>query len=193
NHLPRRELAHTLAALTALSEAGLEPVPHMAARRIGSRAEAQAFLTQAVKRARVRRVLLIGGDLDAPSGPYADAAALLRDGLVAGSGIEQVALAGYPEGHPRVPSPRLEEALAEKLALAAAQGLGAHVVTQFSFAPNRIVEYCAALARTNPERGVYGGLPGPSSPRTLLRYAQRCGVSASLRAQARRPRQADVD
>lgn len=182
NHLPRRELAHTLPALTALSEAGLEPVPHMAARRIGSRAEARAFLTQAVKRARVRRVLLIGGDLDAPSGPYADAAALLRDGLVAGSGIEQVALAGYPEGHPRVPTPWLEAALADKLAIAARQGLGAHVVTQFSFAPNRIVEYCAALARTNPELGVYVGLPGPSSPRTLLRYAQRCGVSASLRA-----------
>ena len=29
---------------------------------------------------------------------------------------------------------------------------------------------------------VYVGLPGPTSPRTLLRYAQQCGVSASLRA-----------
>jgi methylenetetrahydrofolate reductase (NADPH) len=29
---------------------------------------------------------------------------------------------------------------------------------------------------------VYVGLPGPSSPVALVRYAQRCGVSASLRA-----------
>ena len=29
---------------------------------------------------------------------------------------------------------------------------------------------------------VYVGLAGPTQPRTLLRYAQRCGVSASLRA-----------
>ena len=49
NHLPRRELAHTLPALVALAEAGLEPVPHVAARRIGSRAEAAAFLKQAVR------------------------------------------------------------------------------------------------------------------------------------------------
>ena len=68
------------------------------------------------------------------------------------------------------------------MALAKAQGLGAHVVTQFSFAPNRIVEYCADLARRAPAVPVYVGLPGPTSPRTLLRYAQRCGVSASLRA-----------
>jgi methylenetetrahydrofolate reductase (NADPH) len=29
---------------------------------------------------------------------------------------------------------------------------------------------------------VYVGLPGPTSPATLLRFAERCGVSASLRA-----------
>jgi methylenetetrahydrofolate reductase (NADPH) len=29
---------------------------------------------------------------------------------------------------------------------------------------------------------VYVGLAGPTSPVSLLRYAQRCGVSASLRA-----------
>ena len=29
---------------------------------------------------------------------------------------------------------------------------------------------------------VYVGLPGPTNPVALLRYAQRCGVSASLRA-----------
>ncbi len=52
NHLPRRELAHTLPALIALAEAGLEPVPHVAARRIVSRAEVEAFLKQAVRLAR---------------------------------------------------------------------------------------------------------------------------------------------
>jgi methylenetetrahydrofolate reductase (NADPH) len=72
--------------------------------------------------------------------------------------------------------------LAEKLAVARAQGLGAYVLTQFSFAPNRIVEYCADLARRAADVPVYVGLAGPTSPVTLLRYAQRCGVSASLRA-----------
>jgi methylenetetrahydrofolate reductase (NADPH) len=182
NHLPRRELAHTLPALVALSEAGLEPVPHVAARRIGSRAEAQGFLKQAVRLASVRKVLLIGGDVAEPLGPYGDAVAFMRDHLLPECGVQQVGLASYPEGHPRAASGKIAAALADKLALARAQGLGVHLVTQFSFAPNRIVEHCADLARRAPDVPLYVGLPGPTSPRTLLRYAQRCGVSASLRA-----------
>jgi len=182
NHLPRHDLAHTLGALLALREAGLEPVPHIAARRIASRAEARRFLERAVGAAGVAKVLLIGGDAAGPIGPYADGTAFLRDRLLAGCGLQQVGLPGYPEGHPRIPPPALDAALAEKLVLARTQGLGAYIVTQFCFAPNRIVEYCAALARRVPEVPVYVGLPGPSSPATLLHYAQRCGVSASLRA-----------
>ena len=57
-----------------------------------------------------------------------------------------------------------------------------YVVTQFSFAPNRVVEYCAQLARSAPDVSVYVGVAGPTDPVALARYAQRCGVSASLRA-----------
>jgi methylenetetrahydrofolate reductase (NADPH) len=182
NHLPRRPLADALPALIALGKAGLEPVPHVAVRRIASRTEAEAFLKAAVQQAGVRKLLLIGGDVPEPLGPYAEGAALLRDSLLGECGISQVGLPGYPEGHPRIASATLAAALADKLALARSQGLGAYVVTQFSFAPNRIVEYCVDLARRAPEVPVYVGLAGPSSPVTLLRYAQRCGVSASLRA-----------
>jgi methylenetetrahydrofolate reductase (NADPH) len=38
------------------------------------------------------------------------------------------------------------------------------------------------LARRAPDVPVYVGLAGPASPVALLRYAQRCGVGASLRA-----------
>ena len=182
NHLPHRPLSHTLPALTALSEAGLDPVPHVAVRRIASRAEAEAFLGQAVRLAGVQKVLLVGGDVAEPLGPYADGAALLREGILADCGIAQVGLPGYPEGHPSITPATLSAALAEKLALAHGQRLGTYVVTQFSFAPNRIVEYCADLARRAPDVPVYVGLAGPTSPVRLLRFAQRCGVSASLRA-----------
>ena len=182
NHLPRYGLAHTIDALLALRDAGLEPVPHIAARRVASRDEATRFLEQAVSAAGVSKVLLIGGDLPTAAGPYADGAALLRDRVLSACGIKQVGLPGYPEGHPHVPSPVLAAALEDKLGLAREEGLGAYVVTQFSFAPNRIVEYCTALARRAPGIPVYVGLPGPSNPLTLMRYAQRCGVSASLRA-----------
>jgi methylenetetrahydrofolate reductase (NADPH) len=182
NHLPRHSLADSLASLAAVREAGLEPVPHIAARRIASRAELEDFLGRAVAEAGVRKALVIGGDEAEARGPFGDGASLIRTGALAAAGLREIGLPGYPEGHPRIPMMELERDLAEKRELAAAQGLGVYVVTQFSFAPARVIEYCAALARNAPGVPVYVGLPGPTSPAALLRFAQRCGVSASLRA-----------
>ncbi len=182
NHLPSRDLGHAFKSLAALREANLDPVPHIAARRVVSRAEVRGFLDKAVRLAGIKKILLIGGDIPQPSGPYHDAAALLAEDLFADSGLTQVAIAGYPEGHPRIPTDTLNAALEKKLELARRGGLAPSVVTQFSFAPNRIVEHCADLARRAPGIPVYVGLAGPTNPVALLRFAQRCGVSASLRA-----------
>lgn len=178
NHLPRHQLADSLASIAALRAAGLEPVPHIAARRIAGHAELETFL----RAAGVRKALILGGDEPEARGPYADGAALIRTGLLESCGLREIGLPGYPEGHPRIPQLALQQAFGEKLALAAGHGLSAYVVTQFCFAPGRIVEYCAALARSAPGVPVYAGLAGPASAAALLRYAQRCGVSASLRA-----------
>jgi methylenetetrahydrofolate reductase (NADPH) len=182
NHLPRHRLLDTIPTLVAVRKAGLEPVPHIAARRVRDRAELQAFLARATGEAGVRKALILGGDEPEAVGPYADGAALIREGLLVDAGLREIGLPGYPEGHPRIPSAKLELAFAEKLALAAAQGLGSYVVTQFSFAPARVIEFCAGLARSAPSVPVYVGLAGPTNPIALLRFAQRCGVSASLRA-----------
>lgn len=178
NHLPRHSLADSLASIAALRTAGLEPVPHIAARRIASRGELESFLRAAA----VRKALVLGGDEPEARGPYADGASLIRSGLLAACGLREIGLPGYPEGHPRISRTALAQAFAEKRSLAAAQGLAAYVVTQFCFAPARILEYCASLARSAPGVPVYVGLAGPTSPASLLRFAQRCGVSASLRA-----------
>jgi methylenetetrahydrofolate reductase (NADPH) len=182
NHLPRHRLLDTLPTLIAVREAGLEPVPHIAARRIGDRAELRAFIARAVGEAGVRKALILGGDEPEAAGPYADGAALLKEDFLTGCGLREIGLPGYPEGHPRIPGALLERAFAEKLMLTAAHGMGAYVVTQFSFAPARVVDYCARMARNAPGIPIYVGLAGPTNPVALLRFAQRCGVSASLRA-----------
>ncbi len=182
NHLPRHRLVETLPTLVAVRAAGLEPVPHIAARRIKDHAELRTFLARATGEAGVRKALILGGDESAAAGPYADGAALIREGLLAASGVREIGLPGFPEGHPQIPSAVLEQAFADKLALAAAQNMGTYIVTQFSFAPARVIEYCAGLARSSPRVPIYVGLAGPTEPVALLRFAQRCGVSASLRA-----------
>lgn len=181
-HRPRQRLAQSHAALKAIRAAGLEPVPHIAARGIASRDELESFLRRATGDSGVSRVLLIGGDVAQSFGPYTSAEELLREGILGEHGIRQVGLPGYPEGHARIPGAVLEQALSGKLALIAAQGLSAYIVTQFSFTPARVLRYCDELARTNPAIPVYVGLVGPTNARTLLSFAQRGGVSASLRA-----------
>lgn len=182
NHLPRHSLDDTLNSLIAVARVGLEPVPHMAVRRIGSRGEAEAFLKRAVKEAGVTKVLLLGGDVARPAGPYSEAGALLDEGLLRDAGIREVAFAAYPEGHPHADTETLRAALARKIEISRAQGLGTYIVSQFTFAPNRIVELCGRLLRSHPDVPIYVGLPGPTNPARLLKFAQVCGVSASLRA-----------
>ena len=180
--LPGLPLTRTLDAVAALRGAGLDPVPHVSARRIRDRDEFREFLNQAASQYGVHRVLLLGGDEPKPKGPYKDSLQVLEQGVLAECGIREIGVAGYPEGHPRIPLAGLEQALGRKLALAREQALGVYMVTQFCLSPQRVVDFCANLARAWPELPVYVGVPGPTDPVRLARYAQRCGVSVSLRA-----------
>lgn len=180
--LLRHSLMSRLDIISKLRNSGFDPVPHLAARRIPSRKILQEFLLRSVRQSGVHRVLLIGGDSGAADGPYEDSAAVLHDGVLAESGIKEIGVAGYPEGHPRISGPVLKESLQDKLKLASDQGLGMHIVTQFSFVPTRIIDYCAALGARLPNVPVYVGIAGPTSPSRLIHFARYCGVSASLAA-----------
>jgi methylenetetrahydrofolate reductase (NADPH) len=178
----KKRLASTLEVLKSLHEAGLEAVPHVAARKLESRLELKDYLDRAVNEFGVHRVLVIGGDVAQAAGPYADGLSLLRDDVLVDAGIKEIGIAGYPEGHPRIPPAVIDQDLKAKLRLARDRNLGIEVVTQFSFAPTRISEYCAVLSREAPNVPVYVGIAGPTSTANLVRYASYCGVSSSLRA-----------
>ena len=47
-------------------------------------------------------MLVIGGDLGTPLGPYPDALSVIDSGLLPDHGVREVAIAGYPEGHPDI-------------------------------------------------------------------------------------------
>ena len=180
--LPGLPLSRTLEAIAAIRRAGLDPVPHVSARRILNRDEFRDFLKRAAAEHGVHRVLLLGGDEARPKGPFQDSLQVLEEGLLAECGIREIGIAGYPEGHPRIALGALEKAMQRKLELARHQSIGVYALTQFSFAPARVVEYCATLARQHPQLPVYVGIAGPTDPVALARFAQRCGVSVSLRA-----------
>jgi methylenetetrahydrofolate reductase (NADPH) len=180
---PQKEpLASNLPLVEALHSAGMEAVPHIAARKVPSREELKEYLETVVAEYGVHRVLVIGGDIRKPRGPYPDSAALLKDEILGEAGIHEIGVAGYPEGHPRIPPKVIAADLDAKLDIARERRLGIEIITQFSFAPTRIIEYCAMLSHKAPNVPVYVGMAGPCSPGRLLKYARYCGVSASVRA-----------
>ncbi|MGH8692554.1 MAG: hypothetical protein ACREUS_16140, partial [Burkholderiales bacterium] len=130
--LPGLPLARTLEAVAAIRGAGLDPVPHVSARRILDRGEFVSFLKNAVKDHQLHRVLLLGGDEPKPKGPFIDSLQILESGLLRDSGIREIGVAGYPEGHPRISASSLHESFEKKRRLTREQGLGMYVVTQFS-------------------------------------------------------------
>lgn len=169
-----------VAAAALLRKAGLEPVVHIAARRIVSADDLRDLLSGLREQADVRRLLVIGGDVDA-AGPFHDALAVIQKGRLRESGIDEIGIGAHPEGHPRIPPVRLEAALDEKIAAARAQGLKVHIVSQFSFSPERILAWLKQLRVSGIRCPVKVGMAGPTSVPALFRYAKRCGVSASMR------------
>lgn len=178
--VPGRPAAELIEPAREIRAAGFEPVPHLAVRSIASDAALDDLLSNFAALAGVRRVLVIGGDRDRPAGPFASALDLIESGRLQRYGIDEIGVAGYPEGHPRIAEPVLERALAAKLEAAGQTGLRAHIVTQFCFDAGRVVAWIARLRDLGIEHPVRIGMAGPASLSTLLRYAQRCGVGASL-------------
>ena len=180
--MPRASLGEKLVQLKLLRKYGLNPIPHIVARQLSSDTELRAFLSYAIVAAGVHRVLVIGGDDAEAAGPFADSAAVIESGILGELGITAVDVAGYPDGHPKIPREVLAADLRRKKELADRQGLELGVVTQFSFDAGSVVRFCGKMAEVAPEVPVYAGLAGPTSPAKLMRFAKICGVSTSMRA-----------
>jgi methylenetetrahydrofolate reductase (NADPH) len=174
-----------VAACVRLERAGFSPVPHIAARRLASFTQANDFLRRVAGEANVRNALIIGGDPERPVGPFPDTLDLLATGIVERNGLDRIAFAGYPQGHPRIALPTLESVLEAKVALAQQRGLAVSLVTQFGFDAEPIQRWIASFRARGFLCPVRIGLAGPASVATLAKFAFRCGIGASLRAFAR--------
>ena len=179
--MPTQSLEAKLEQIRILKDVGLNPVPHIVARHTESEEALLEFLEQAVVVGDVGQVLVVGGDGFNPEGPFQDAADVIASGILKEVGITRVGVGGYPDGHPDIAPEQLRSDLERKHGLAEEQGLALNVVTQFSFAPQQIAEYCSDLQEWIPGVPVYAGLAGPTSPKQLLRFAKICGVRLSVR------------
>jgi methylenetetrahydrofolate reductase (NADPH) len=172
--------ADLIAAARRLRMAGYVPVPHLAARRLASRAALDDRLARLTGEAGVDDVLVIAGSVAAPAGPFASSIDLLRTGLLAAHGIMRIGIAGHPEGSPDIPAGEVEAALAWKAAFAAQNGIEMRIVTQFGFDADRYIAWADGLRAAGIAMPVHVGVSGPAKITTLIKYAALCGVGPSL-------------
>jgi methylenetetrahydrofolate reductase (NADPH) len=183
--VPTRPAHEAIDAATRLRKAGFEPVPHLAVRSFATARELDDFLARVSGEAGVTRLLVIAGDQAAPAGDFRSAIEVIDGGALQRHGITGIGIAGYPDGHPRISQQDLDRALAEKIQSAETTGMAVHIVTQFCFDAQAILQWIARLREFGIEHAVRIGLAGPTNLATLLRYAQRCGVRASAQGLAR--------
>lgn len=179
SHVPSQTLREMADLAIAAHRAGLDPVLHLAARRMAVADDLAECLKRACGEGAMRRVLVIGGDTPRPLGPYADALALIRGIDWRAIGIAEIGIAGHPQGHPVIAADTLTRALTDKLAAARDAGLRTHIVTQFAFSAAPIIAFMQNLRAAGVTVPVQIGLAGPTKLTALLRYAARCGVAAS--------------
>jgi methylenetetrahydrofolate reductase (NADPH) len=183
--LPKRPVDEAVGFAVALRKAGFEPVPHLAARNFTSREILDGLLARLVAQAHVRRVLVVAGDRDSAAGTFGNALDVIESGLLQKHGISEIGISAYPEGHPRLSPDTLNRAMAAKVAAAESSGLRVHLVTQFGFDARYILRCIEKLRDDGFDQPIRIGMAGPTDITTLLRFAKRCGVRASVHGAAR--------
>lgn len=178
-YLGNEDATTRVAACKVIRDLGLRAVPHVSARRVGSRGELDSYLSELAGVGASEEIVVIGGDPFEPEGPYADSLSVIRSGLLDEHGVRKVDIAGYPEGHPRIADDVLWQALQDKATALAEQGLEYAVATQFVFDSTAVVNWVERLRDRGVDAPVRIGVPGPAGVQRLLRYARRFGVQSS--------------
>jgi methylenetetrahydrofolate reductase (NADPH) len=179
--LPGTDYNDTVATARRLKDDGMVPVPHIAARSIPTQAALETYLGRLRDEAGVTQALVIGGGLKKPLGLFDATIQLLETGLFEKYGIRKIGIAGHPEGTPDIAPDEVKRHTLAKARWAADRGLSMYLVTQFCFEVDPVMAWMKWLSDNGMVLPVRIGVPGPASIKTLLRFAQECGIGPSMR------------
>ena len=174
--IPGANCRDTIEAANVIQAAGKQAIPHIAARSFSGHEVLNKCLS-GLQDAGIKRVLLIGGGLTEPTGEYASVMDLLKTGLFAKYGINSFDFAGHPEGNPD--DPKSEYHMLEKLQWTKECEFSSRIVTQWSLDAKKTNNWISDLREKGVSNPIHIGVPGPSTVKSLMRFAKVCGVKAS--------------
>ncbi|WP_300591859.1 methylenetetrahydrofolate reductase, partial [Microbacterium sp.] len=144
-----------------------------------SQAQLEEFLSALAEIGATEHVFAVGGDPATPEGPYPDALTMIRSGVLQQYGVKEVSIAGYPEGHPDIPTDVLWQHLEDKSAALKDAGLDAVILTQFSFDTDPVMAWIKGVRDRGIDTQIRLGTPGPAGIKRLISFASRFGVGAN--------------
>lgn len=171
---PQHGVLRTVEAAEFLAARGYEVVPHLAASEITD-GRRLAEVARRLSASGVSEVFVIGGDGQSGTGRYSSAAEVIEDLVNLPERPRRIGVAGYPEGHPKIPGDLLVEALGRKAQHAA------YVVPQMCFDPATMRTWIETVSDTHPGLEVVLSAPGAVTRRKLLEISPKIGVGNSLR------------
>ena len=170
---PAKGMDPTVEVAERLAARGFDVVVHLSARMIRDRAHLRTLLDR-IAAAGIDRAFVVGGDAG-DHGEFPDGLSLLRAIADLGSGLREIGVPGYPEGHPDIPEDRLLAALADK------QPYASYLVTQLCFDAGAIERWLRARRAEGITLPAVIGMPGVTDLRKLLLISARIGVADSRR------------
>jgi methylenetetrahydrofolate reductase (NADPH) len=164
-----------------LKKAGIEPVPHLVARKIDDVDKLKSSLDRLTS-AGCQRILLLAGDTDQPMGPFQNTLELLQTGIIQDFDLKSIGVAGHPEGNPYSTNQAIVDALKYKNEVAKKINAHMYVIAQLTFESEPVISWLNESNATGNKLPCHVGLAGPTKLKSLINYSKICGVGASLRA-----------
>jgi len=173
--------AETLtAAAIRVRALGYDPVPHFASRRLTSKQALKDQVSMLTGEAGVTDVLVIGGGLERPAGPFTSTMEVLESAEFNRYGITDIGIAGHPEGSPDFSEEVAYGALRLKKNFAIRTDARLRIVTQFGFDAEKFIQWTDGLKDAGIDMPVHLGVAGPAKITTLIKFAAMCGVGNSI-------------
>ena len=174
--IPGTSFTDTILAAQKIQELGKKAVPHLTARSFPGVEELRTYLS-GLQASGIERILLIGGGVPRPAGVFSSVMDMLQTELFAQYGINSFDFAGHPEGNPD--DPDSDYHLLEKLKWTEKRKIPTRIVTQWSLDTEKTNNWIKSLRKNGVQNPINLGIPGPSTLKTLMRFAKACGVKAS--------------
>jgi len=174
--IPGTNFSETILAAQKIQASGKQAIPHLTARSFPGEKELRKCLS-GLQATGIERILLIGGGVPRPAGIFSSVMDMLKTEIFAEYGINSFDFAGHPEGNPD--DPDSDYHLLEKLKWTEKRKIPTRIVTQWSLDTEKTNNWIKNLRKNGVHNPINLGIPGPSSLKTLMRFAKVCGVKAS--------------